>query len=610
MPDIVRLLPDSIANQIAAGEVVQRPASVVKELMENAIDAGSRRITLLVRDAGKSLIQVIDDGSGMSVRDARMSFERHATSKIRTADDLFAIRTMGFRGEALASIAAVAQVEMRTRLHGEELGTLIAVEGSEVLRQEFTACAPGTGIAVKNLFFNVPARRNFLKSNPVELRHILEEFQRVAIAQPDIEFSFFQNDIELHHLQPSVLSKRLAGLFGAAIREQLVPCEEETSELSLRGYIGKPESAKKSRGDQYFFVNNRYIRSPYLQHAVVQAYEGLIAPDQFPFFVIFIDIDPAHIDVNVHPTKTEIKFLDERTVYALLKTAVRSALGKHHVTPALDFGYDTNFHLHFPQPDPAATAAGLARAGQISSPAPANLRRWEHLFDEAWKNERFEIQTLRQEVLPEITPESQAHPLPWGETPGEKVQPAVFQIGHSYLAAPVKSGLMLIDQAAAHERILYERYMASLHNKTGNNIQQCLFPERIELNPSDALLVKELESELKSLGFDLAFLGAGTFSINGIPSGMEQSSPSAVFQAMLEEIRPDMPDMPDARTERLVRAMARQAAVRSGKRLGQEEMLSLINQLFSCSNANYTPGGKAVYCIVGMDQLDSFFNKS
>jgi DNA mismatch repair protein MutL len=366
MPDIVRLLPDSIANQIAAGEVVQRPASVVKELMENAIDAGSRRITLLVRDAGKSLIQVIDDGSGMSVRDARMSFERHATSKIRTADDLFAIRTMGFRGEALASIAAVAQVEMRTRLHGEELGTLIAVEGSEVLRQEFTACAPGTGIAVKNLFFNVPARRNFLKSNPVELRHILEEFQRVAIAQPDIEFSFFQNDIELHHLQPSVLSKRLAGLFGAAIREQLVPCEEETSELSLRGYIGKPESAKKSRGDQYFFVNNRYIRSPYLQHAVVQAYEGLIAPDQFPFFVIFIDIDPAHIDVNVHPTKTEIKFLDERTVYALLKTAVRSALGKHHVTPALDFRVRHQF-------SPAFSAAGSGGNRGRPGPGRANI---------------------------------------------------------------------------------------------------------------------------------------------------------------------------------------------------------------------------------------------
>ena len=608
MPDIVRLLPDSIANQIAAGEVVQRPASVVKELLENAIDAKANRITLIVHEAGKTLVQVIDNGSGMSMTDARLCFERHATSKIRTADDLFAIRTMGFRGEALASIAAIAQVEMRTRLHEEELGTVIAIEGSEVLRQEFTACAPGTIISVKNLFYNVPARRNFLKSNPVEMRHILEEFQRAAIANPDVEFTLFQNDIEVHHLLPSKLSKRLVGIFGQSVREHLVPCSEETGDLKIQGYIGKPESARKSRGDQYFFVNNRYIRSPYLQHAVVQAYEGLIAPELFPFFVLFIDIDPAHIDVNVHPTKTEIKFLDERSIYALLKAGVRSALGRHHVTPSLDFDYDANFRLQLPNIDREETGSHPVAPHPPGTASSANLKRWEQMFDEAWKNERFEAEVLRRESTAGIEFEKRAKESLWVETGADMLQPAIFQLGLRYLAAPVKSGLMLVNQAFAHERILYDRYAAQLQTRTGN-IQQCLFPERIELNPREASLVVEMDDELKALGFDIASLGSGSFSINGVPAGLENKSPSSVFLLVVDELRMDLPELPDGRKERLLHALAHHTSHVNIRRMENSEMLSLVNQLFSSSNPNYTADGKQIYIILDINHIEDLFNK-
>ena len=343
MSDIIQLLPDAIANQIAAGEVVQRPASALKELLENAVDAGSTKIHVMVKEAGKMLIQVIDDGKGMSMTDARMSFERHATSKIRTSADLFAIRTFGFRGEALASIAAVAQVDMKTRPTDAELGSHLCIEGSEVKKQEPTTCPVGTSIAVKNLFFNVPARRNFLKSNAVEMRHIVDEFQRVALSYPEIAFTLYQNDMELFNLTPGKLSQRIVGLLGKAYQGQLVACEENTPLLKIKGYVGKPEQAKKTRGEQFFFVNNRYIKSNYLHHAVLSAFEGLISSDQHPFYVLFLDLDPAHIDINVHPTKTEIKFDDERTIYGLVRSAVKQSLGAHNVVPTLDFSFDVNF---------------------------------------------------------------------------------------------------------------------------------------------------------------------------------------------------------------------------------------------------------------------------
>src|SRR5882672_8152343 len=424
MPDIIQLLPDSIANQIAAGEVVQRPASAVKELMENAIEAGAEKITVIIKEAGKTLLQVIDDGAGMSETDARMSLERHATSKIRTAEDLFTLRTMGFRGEALASIAAVSQMEMRTRLGHHELGTLLVVEGSEVKKQEPVACEKGTSISVKNLFYNIPARRNFLKSNPVELRHAIDEFQRLAMAHPEIAFSFIQGDAAVLDLNPAKLSQRIVALFGKSYQEQLAPCQEETTLIKVTGYIGRPESAKKTRGEQFLYVNHRFIRSNYLHHAVMNPFEGLLQDNSFPFYVLFIEIDPKHIDVNVHPTKTEIKFDDERAVYAVVRSAVRQALGAHNLSPALDFIGDVNMvsKLNTSQP---LTKEQYYEEQFGNSLQRSNLSNWEKLFETEGTNSRlfsspapeptmsvrFESSMNRDETIPatESKPPFQLH---------------------------------------------------------------------------------------------------------------------------------------------------------------------------------------------------------
>jgi DNA mismatch repair protein MutL len=484
MSDIIHLLPESIANQIAAGEVVQRPASVVKELMENSIDAGASEITLIVKDAGRSLIQVVDDGRGMSETDARMSFERHATSKIKTSEDLFHIKTMGFRGEALASIAAVAQVEMKTRPESDETGTSIQIEGSAFKSQHRISCKQGTTILVKNLFFNVPARRNFLKSNPVELRHIMDEFQRLALSHPELTYNFYQNDMEIFCLKPGKLGQRIVSLFGKNYREQLVPCNEDMDDLKLKGYIGKAGFVKKSRGEQYFFVNNRYIKSSYLNHAVVSAYDNLIPDGSFPFFVLFIDIDPKHIDVNVHPTKTEIKFDDERNVYMLLKTSVRKALGSFNITPSLDFNVDTNFRLHSSAP---SQHSGLSQQdrdyGQFknSDRELANLKNWDQLYAGALSDETMEAEARREAAAQgnpiSITFESALNSRSDVTDDGLYVEKdKFFQVNASFIVTPVKSGIMVIDQQSAHERILYEQYLSMLEKNTGSS-QQLLFPE-------------------------------------------------------------------------------------------------------------------------------------
>src|SRR5690606_19941031 len=416
MLDIIQLLPDAIANQIAAGEVVQRPASVVKELLENAIDAKSTKIIVKIKEAGKTLIQIIDNGSGMSGTDARMSFERHATSKIRKSEDLFSIRTMGFRGEALASIAAVAQVEMRTKRQEDEIGSCVIIEGSEVKKQEPVACADGTCISVKNLFFNVPARRNFLKSNPVETRHIIDEFQRAALSHPEISFSLFQNDMEVYNLPAGKLSQRIVGLFGKQYKEQLITCREETDHIVIKGYIGKPEHAKRTKGEQFFFVNNRYIRNSYLNHAILNAYEGLLPEDSYPFYVLFIEIDPVHIDINVHPTKTEIKFDDERTVYAIVRAAAKQALGAHNITPTLDFDLDVNFHSIRPtlNVNPANQAERNYGQFKTSSREHANAQHWEKMFEISQKEitdySGGEIPDFRQQES--LTFESAANQMP------------------------------------------------------------------------------------------------------------------------------------------------------------------------------------------------------
>lgn len=615
MSDVIKLLPESIANQIAAGEVVQRPASVVKELMENSIDGGAGEITLIVKDAGKSLIQVVDDGNGMSETDARMSFERHATSKIRKSEDLFSIRTMGFRGEALASISAVAQVEMKTRLEGEEIGTSITIDGTQFKGQNNVSCKKGTSTLVRNLFFNVPARRNFLKSNPVELRHIMDEFHRLALAAPEISFNFYQNDLEVFKLKPGKLSQRIVSLFGKNYREQLVPFNEETEDVSLKGYIGKADFVKKSRGEQFIFVNNRFIKSNYLNHAVVSAYEGLIPEGTFPFFVLFIDIDPKRIDVNVHPTKTEIKFDDERSMYTLIKISVKKSLGSFNITPTLDFGVDTNFRLHTER---LSASSGLSSSERDYSQFKntdrdvSNLKNWEQLYAGALENETIEAEVKRELAAKgnplSLTFESAINKMDKQcQHEGESNKQNIFQYHLSYIVTPVKSGLMLIDQQSAHERIYYERYLKILENNSGSS-QQLLFPETLNLNPSDFSLVKELEKEIKGVGFAFEYFGKNTIVINGVPSLINVDSGKMVFNGVLEDYKKNFLEYKNSNIDNLARSMASNSGIKRGKMLSTEEMKSLVDHLFACKNPNYSPNGLLVYYILGLEKIDDIFN--
>ena len=613
MSDVIKLLPESIANQIAAGEVVQRPASVAKELIENAVDAGASEITLIVKDAGKSLIQVVDNGNGMSETDARMSFERHATSKIRKSEDLFLIKTMGFRGEALASISAVAQVEMKTKLSNDEIGTSLQINGSQFLGQNNVSCKQGTSMTVKNLFFNVPARRNFLKSNPVELRHIMDEFHRLALASPDIAYTFYQNDIEVFKLKPSKLSQRIVGLFGKNYREQLVPCNEETEEISLKGYIGKADFVKKSRGEQFFFVNNRFVKSNYLNHAVVSAYEGLIPEGTFPFFVLFIEIDPKHIDVNVHPTKTEIKFDDERSIYSLVKTSVRKALGTFNITPALDFNTDANFRLHttLRQTSELSTSERDYTQFKNTDRDISNLKNWEQLYAGALGNETIEAEVRREEAEKgnplALTFGSDVNKMDEAiQHDGDSQKQNIFQFHLSYIVTPVKSGLMIIDQQSAHERIYFEKYLRILENNNGSS-QQLLFPETLDLNPSDYSLVKELEKEIRGVGFAFEHFGENAIVINGIPSLIKVDSGKSIFMGVMEDYKKNFLEYKNSSLENLARSMATNSGVKKGKRLTIEEMKSIIDQLFACKNPNYSPNGQLIYYILGLEKIEELF---
>jgi DNA mismatch repair protein MutL len=615
MSDIIQLLPDAIANQIAAGEVVQRPSSVVKELLENSVDAGSNSIQVIVKDAGKSLIQIVDDGKGMSPTDARMSFERHATSKIRKADDLFTLRTMGFRGEALASIAAVAQVEMKTKREEDELGTQIIIDGSEVKDQSPVACKRGTSISVKNLFFNVPARRNFLKSNPVELKHIIEDFQRVALAYPEISFSLFQNDVEVFNLPAGKLSHRIIGLFGKNYKEQLASCKEETAHLNIYGYLGKPEFSKKTRGDQFFFVNRRFIKNNYLNHAVMNAFEGLLSDDSYPFYVLFLEIDPKHIDVNVHPTKTEIKFDDERTVYGLIRAAVKQALGVHNFIPAIDFESDVNF--------PAFNYVKQERSGNFvenknyeqfkNSTRQANLENWEKMYNELPGDSHFDFSSLRnapETESKEITFESAANTINSNSLKNDlkkEVEESVFQIHNRYILTQVKSGVLYIDQQAAHERILFEKFLNNLEKRPGGS-QQFLFPQTIELSPMDFALVIEISQEIRALGFEFSEFGKNTLVINGIPADLGGLNEKDLFEGLLEQFKRNKQELSISKKENVARAMARRAAIKTGHRLSIPEMKSLIDQLFACSNPNYAPNGQKTYFILELEKIGNYFN--
>jgi len=610
MPDVINLLPDSLANQIAAGEVVQRPSSVLKELLENSIDADSTKIQAIIKDSGKTLIQVIDNGQGMSATDARMSFERHATSKISKTEDLFEIRTMGFRGEALASVAAIAQVEMKTKLAEEELGVAISISGSELKNQEPVSTPSGTSTSVKNLFYNVPARRKFLKSNPVEMRHLVDEFQRIALSHPEVELSFFQNDMQVYNLGPGKLSQRIVQIFGKNYREQLVVCQEETDHLKIHGYLGKPEFARKTRGEQFFFVNSRFIKSNYLNHAVMNGYQGLLPDDSFPFYVLFIDIDPSHVDVNVHPTKTEIKFDDERTIYGITQAAVKQALGTHHVAPSLNFEVDVNFGGIRPATAPARSEGFATRDYEQFRKTPlerANLSNWEGLYTNLGTNPepgRSQDQTKESIKFTSAANRGVRHD-------SGHYQPStlatIFQIHGRFIVTQVKSGMMMVDQSSAHERVLYERFQSNLSNKNGAS-QQCLFPQTLELNPGNFSIVQELEEEIKSLGFNFDYLGGNAVVISGMPADLEVNE-KEILEGLIEQFKDNKSQLDIGKYENIARSLARKSAIRPGRKLDNQEMNTLIDQLFACQNPNYAPDGRLTFFVLDVDQIADFFKK-
>jgi len=608
MADIIQLLPDAIANQIAAGEVIQRPASVVKELMENSIDAGSTSVKLVIKDAGKTLIQVIDNGSGMSETDARMAYERHATSKIREATDLFAIRTMGFRGEAMASVAAVAQVEMRTRQAKSDLGTRMVIEDSEVKTHEPCQCIVGTTLSVKNLFYNVPARRNFLKSNSVEMRHILDEFQRIALAHSDVFFSLHHNGKEVLHLPSGNLRQRVVNILGKNYNQKLVPIDEETDVLHIHGYVGKPEFARKKRGDQYFFVNTRFIKSGYLHHAIMNAFDELLPKETHPLYVIFMEIDPSKIDINVHPTKQEIKFEDERLVYNYLRVAVRHALGQYQVAPVLDFDQET-FMTRQAQMDAQQQKTNSERSvgskisdfsgGRMTtSREDSNLKNWQKLYEgiDAFDPPESPTESITIKSDPQLDDESGTF---------SKVTKQPYQIHRRYIISSIKSGFMLIDQQTAHERILYEKYLHSL-NEGATTTQQQLFAKTLNLSVADGQLMKEMLPQVNQLGFDVQEFGKETFVIHGVPAEVKSGEEEQIIETLLEQYRQNVELKLDIR-ENVARSMARSTGIKRGQTLSPLEMQSIIDELFACEIPYQSPSGKNCFVTFDLEDLDRQF---
>jgi DNA mismatch repair protein MutL len=609
LPDIIQLLPDNIANQIAAGEVIQRPASAVKELLENAVDAGATEIKLIINDAGKALIQVIDNGKGMSETDARMAFERHATSKISHIDDLFRIKTMGFRGEALASIAAVAQVELKTKRAEDDAGICLEIENSIVQRQEPVAAATGTSIAMKNLFFNVPARRNFLKSNPSELRHIMDEFIRVSMAFPEVFFSLTSNGQEVFHLERGTLKQRIVQILGNSYNAKLVSVSEKTDYLDISGFVGKPETAKKTRGDQYFFVNNRFIKSAYLNHAVMSAFAEMIPKDSFPMYALFIDLDPAQVDINVHPTKQEIKFEDEKIVYAFVQSAVKHALAQFSITPTLDFELDAGIqHLDAvnkpvtEQQRSSASSSSLFQTFTQKNKAHfiekrSELEHWKDFYEKPAVDHTY---VQHQPIIPSI------EKALISEQPAEDCKPV--QLHNSYIIVQNEKGYLVINQQNAHERILYERYSGAVEGKAIAT-QQSLFPATIDLAPADAVLLGELIPDLQLLGYRLEPFGSGTFVIQGTPADVEQANERTAIEKMIEQYKHFSNDLKFSKREKLLRSLSLQRSIKAGTSLTEQEMTSLVNDLFACAIPNATPTGKPTYMSFKKDEMDKMFGR-
>ena len=617
MSDLIRLLPDSVANQIAAGEVIQRPASVIKELVENAVDAGAKTIHVMVVDAGRTCIQVIDDGKGMSEIDARMSFERHATSKIRQADDLFALHTMGFRGEALASIAAVAQVELQTRRQEDEIGTRLLIAGSKVTGQEPVSCPVGSNFKVENLFFNVPARRKFLKSNATELSNILVAFERIVLVYPEIHFTLHHNGTEMLNLKPGSLRQRILDVFGKQYNQDLLPVDVHTAMCTVTGFVGKPEAARKKSGHDYFFVNGRYMKHPYFHKAVISAYGRLIPEGmQVPYFLYF-EVEPSDIDVNIHPTKTEIKFENEQAIWQILTAAVRDAIGKFCEVPTIDFDtqgcpdipvYDPASQIAPPQPqynpdyNPFNQGKGKHTGGtetfgsRVASRVPDN---WEALYEGA--KAEYDLEGMSEEGNVFDVPETTDVPPVSSDFLSEK-SPVHYQYKGKYLMTAVKSGLMIIDQHRADIRILYDRYMEQL-DKHAASTQKLLFPETVRLAPSDAVVLTKIMPDLTNVGFDLSDLGGNSFAINGVPAGIEGVDPVRLLCQMVEDVNGVRGQLSTLNAQ-LALSLARSAAIPYGQILSNEEMETVINELFACSNVNYTPDGKAILCILPQADIE------
>ncbi|MDC0629693.1 DNA mismatch repair endonuclease MutL [Flavobacteriaceae bacterium] len=609
MADIIQLLPDHVANQIAAGEVVQRPASVVKELLENAIDAGATTIKLLVKNAGKTLIQVIDDGKGMSVTDARLSFERHATSKIKVADDLFNLHTKGFRGEALASIAAIAHVEMKTKQASDELGTLLAIEGSTITSQEAVATPNGSSVAVKNLFFNIPARRNFLKSDTVELRHIIDEFHRVVLAHPSISFSMYHNGSDLFNLLKGNFRQRIVSTFGGKTNEKLVPVEETTEVLTLSGFVGKPEYSKKSRGEQFFFVNNRFIKSPYLNHAISSAFEGLLQPGKKPSYFLNLEVDPKCIDINIHPTKTEIKFDDEQTIYAILRAAVKHSLGQFSIAPILDFDRDKNLDTpyRFAVEQPTLPKVEVDRSFNPfsnSNPSPSTYSKpattaWESLYvglesksnSDSLSQDNFESDEVTSSIFDDAS---------------EKRVQKTFQLHNKYIINTIKSGMLVIDQNRAHERILYEEFLKATVNEAVS--QQLLFPLMLKFSATDYTILKDLQQNLESTGFVFSTFTAQSIELTGLPVGVKESEVHIVFEQLIHDIEHEVPDVNFSVSDLLSKSLAKSLAIKNGKKLEREEQEFIVNTLFSCKEPSISPANKTVFTTLKVEELDKKFN--
>lgn len=618
MSSIIQLLPDHVANQIAAGEVVQRPASVVKELLENAIDAKATDIKLIVKDGGKTLVQVIDNGIGMSVTDARLCFERHATSKIRIAEDLFALQTKGFRGEALASIAAIAHVELKTRQEQEELGTHLIIEGSKVITQDVAVTPKGTSFSVKNLFFNIPARRNFLKSDTVEMRHIIDEFQRVALAHPKIAFSLYSNGGELFNLPSSNLRQRIVNVFGGKTNEKLVPISEETEIVTINGFVGKPEFGKKNRGEQFFFVNDRFIKNGYLHHAVMSAYEGLLKEGIQPSYFIYLEVPPHTLDINIHPTKTEVKFDDEQSLYAILRSAVKHSLGQFNVAPVLDFDKDATLDIPYEYKNKESEYPTIEvrsdfnpfaneekpKTNYSSSKSYSKSQRepgWESLYVGLKEEEELikDIEVVSEQIVGSLFEE---------QSTNQPAEPSVktYQIHRKYIASHIKSGIVLIHQQRAHERILYEDFLKKI-TVTHSLTQKLLFPLEIYYSQYETALLKELRSTLEQLGFEFDLIEADRIVLSGLPVDVNENKVNSVLDQLIFDLKEGIPDSSFSQNDSIAKSLAKSLAIKSGVLLTEQEQANIVDTLFSCKEPDVSPFGKATFISMSLEEIDKRF---